>query len=84
VSARVNIDPDVARARARVAANARWARVVDRTSATQAMRDGQREKWARAVDPDGVLPADLRERLVDNKAAEHMARMRLARARKSA
>lgn len=66
---------------ARVAAHTRWAKEPDRTEATSAARRGLDEKWAREVDPLGVLPVEELERRVDSLRRAHMTRMALASAR---
>jgi hypothetical protein len=66
---------------ARLAAHTRWAMEPDRTQATSAARRGLDAKWAREVDPDGVLPPDELERRVDHLRRAHMTRMALASAR---
>lgn len=76
--------PAERRLRARLAANARWAKTDDRAAATQAARDGLTAKFEREVDPDGALDPRERARRVENARAAHMNRMRLARSRKTA
>jgi hypothetical protein len=66
---------------ARVAAHTRWAMEPDRTEATRAARQGLDAKWAREVDPNGVLPVEELERRVDSLRRAHMTRMALASAR---
>jgi hypothetical protein len=66
---------------ARIAAHTRWAKEPDRQQATSAARKGLDAKWAREVDPDGVLPGDELERRVDSLRRAHMTRMALASAR---
>ena len=75
--------PAQRRAAAQVAAHTRWANEEDRKAAMQPALRGQELRFAREVDPDGVLtPEELATRIENAKAA-HMARMRLARARKA-
>lgn len=66
---------------ARLAAHTRWAMEPDRTKATSPARKGLDAKWAREVDPDGVLTAGELARRVDNLRRAHMTRMALASAR---
>lgn len=66
---------------ARIAAHTRWAMEPDRQQATAPARKGLDAKWAREVDPAGVLPPDELERRVDNLRRAHMTRMALASAR---
>lgn len=60
---------------ARIAAAERWGRTVDRTAATAPARVGLRAKYAREVDPRGVMPPDELERRVDGLMEAHMLRM---------
>jgi hypothetical protein len=66
---------------ARIAAHTRWAGEPDRTAATAPARKGLDAKWAREVDPEGVLPPDEVARRVENLRQAHMTRMALASAR---
>ena len=66
---------------ARIAAHTRWAGEQDRTAATAPARKGLDAKWAREVDPDGVLAPDELARRVENLRQAHMTRMALASAR---
>jgi hypothetical protein len=63
---------------AQIAAADRWGRTTDRTAATAPARAGLRAKFAREVDPQGILPPDDVERLVDSRVRAHMLRMSLA------
>lgn len=64
---------------ARIAAAERWARVPDRTAATEPARRGLLARFEREVDPDGVL--DVVERL---RRAEQLRRAQLLRASRAA
>ena len=65
---------------AQIAAAERWGRTADRSAATAPARAGLRAKFAREVDPNGVLdPAEL-ERRVDHLVRAHMLRMSRAAA----
>jgi hypothetical protein len=66
---------------ARIAAHTRWAGEPDRSAATAPARKGLDAKWAREVDPDGVLAPDELARRVENLRQAHMTRMALASAR---
>jgi hypothetical protein len=67
---------------AQIAAAERWGRTPDRTAATAPARAGLRAKYAREVDPDGLLdPLEL-ERRVDHLMRAHM--LRMSRAAKAA
>lgn len=69
----MSLTPEQRKLRARLAAQARWARTEDRSAATRAARDALAAKWAASPDPEAAK-------------AEHMARMayRSSVARKSA
>ena len=71
--------PTQRRLRAQIAAHARWARVADRTAATEPARRAALGRFEREVDPDGVLSPAERQRRARNAQAEHMARMQYAR-----
>jgi hypothetical protein len=75
-------DPDDRVTIARIAAAERWGRSPDRTAATAPARAGLRAKFAREVDPDGVLDPRERERRVDSLVQAHM--LRMSRAAKQA
>lgn len=75
--------PAERRARAQLAANARWAKAADREQQTASARAGLRAKFERDVDPDARLTEQERARRVENAMKAHMAAMRLARARKA-
>ena len=60
---------------AQIAAAERWGRTPDRTAATAPARAGLRAKYAREVDPDGVLSPTELERRVDQLMKAHMLRM---------
>jgi hypothetical protein len=69
---------------AQIAAHTRWATTTDRTAATAPARAGFDARFARQVDPDGLLPPDeLATRIASAKAA-HFRRLALASARKRA
>ncbi len=69
---------------AQIAAAERWGRTPDRSAATAPARAGLRAKFAREVDPQGILdPAEV-ERRVDHLVRAHMLRMsRKAKASRS-
>jgi len=48
--------------RAKVAAHVRWAKTDDRADATAAARSAFADRFAREVDPDGVLTPEERAR----------------------
>jgi len=68
--------PNSPRTRARIAAYTRWARTPDATSATAPARRAFASRFEREVDPDRVLPADVRARMAE--AAKKAYYVRLA------
>jgi hypothetical protein len=77
VVAAAAMTPAQRRERARVAANARWARVADRQEATRTAREASRAEFYAEADAQGVTDPALRERMANNAWAAKMARMRL-------
>ena len=69
------------RARARIAANTRWAIEPDRAAATAAARAAQQRALEDKVDPDRQLTPDQRAKRVENARQAHMQRMALASAK---
>lgn len=81
------IDPEVAAKRARIAAQARWAKTsapADRTAATAAARAATLRRYEDQVDPDRIYSAEVRAKLVLVAQRARMAELQLARARKKA
>ena len=68
--------------RARIAANHRWAFAADRTAATAAARAAADARFASAVDPEGKLPPEERERRAASLRKSHYQRMALASVKK--
>jgi hypothetical protein len=87
---RRRVDPEVAHQRAKKAARARWARAGSRAAASEAGRVRLQQRWEDTVDPDGVLPADVRKRLAAAALRAEMTRIsalaqvKIARARAAA
>ena len=71
------VSREVASARGRMGAHTKWARTADRTAATAAMREGLRKRFAREVDPDGVLTDAERDVRVEHAFRAHMAALSL-------
>jgi hypothetical protein len=63
-------------ARAKLAANARWAKTKNRTVATQPARDALLRKFENQIDPAGTMHPDERVKRAENLKQEHLARMR--------
>jgi hypothetical protein len=73
--------------RGRVGAYRRWVRTEDRTAATLAARLAFLRRFETAVDPEGLLPPDERERRADFARRAYMAglsRRRIASRRRAA
>ena len=66
--------------RAQIAANTRWAVEPDRRAAVAPALAGQRQRFEKLVDPEGLLSPAERDRRVANARRAHMARMSLASA----
>ena len=62
--------------RARLAAYERWSRS-DPVAGTQAARAAFHDRFARQVDPDGVLPEDERLRRADSARRAYFSRLAL-------
>lgn len=73
-------DPLINQLRASLAANTRWAREKDRSAATLAARRGLEARFAREVDPDGVLEPELLAQRIAAAKKAHMSKMALASA----
>lgn len=56
----------------------RWSTVVDRTAATQPMRDGFNAKFEDEVDPERMLPADVRAKLAESARKAYYLRLSAA------
>lgn len=73
--------PSERRLRAQIAANSRWAKEPDRSAATAAARAGLDARFAREIDPDGVLAPDELAKRVDAARRAHFQRLALASAK---
>lgn len=73
-----NIDPEVARWRAKRAANARWSRAGSHEAASETGKRRVQRVWETKVDPDGVLPVDVRQKLAAAALRTEMSRISLA------
>jgi hypothetical protein len=87
---RRNVPKDVAVQRAKKAARARWARAGSRAAASEAGKVRMQRVWEAKVDPDNVLPEDVRRRLAAAALRAEMTRIsaiaqvKIARARAAA
>ena len=57
---KIGMSADLRRRRARIAAHASWATTSDRTARTAPGTKAFLERFERQVDPEGVLPAEVR------------------------
>jgi hypothetical protein len=64
--------PQQRRRRARIAAHASWARTPDRTLRTTPGTDAFLERFARQVDSDGSLPAEVRDVMARHARTAYM------------
>jgi hypothetical protein len=69
------------RLRAEMGAHAKWGRERNRSAATAKARAAFTEKLEREVDPEGVLPPELRASMAEHRRQLHMKRMSLAASR---
>jgi hypothetical protein len=69
--------------RARIAANIRWSRVIDRHAATAPGLRAISEKFEREADPAGLLSPSDRAKRAENLRKAHLARIRLKASRKA-
>jgi hypothetical protein len=73
--------PDERRIRAQFAAHARRWATADREAERERAGDRVLQRFAKEVDPDGVLSPDERYQRAENARNAHMLRMRLAASR---
>jgi hypothetical protein len=76
------VTPEQRRLRAKIAANARWARPMARADQAAAARTAMYNRLERQVDPAGTLPCDQRALLVRAAARRLSAELNAARVRK--
>lgn len=67
--------------RARLAAHVSWANTEDRTARTAAARKAALDRFARQVDPNGVLPPEERAKRAANARKAYFTRLALLSAR---
>jgi hypothetical protein len=75
------VTSDERRLRAELGAHARWGRERNRSAATAKARQAFLAKLETEVDPEGILPPELRASMVEHRRQEHMKRMALAASR---
>lgn len=67
--------------RARIAAHCRWSKCADPVAATEPARKAFADRFAREVDPAGVLPPEERARRAEHAKSAHFLRLALASAK---
>ena len=65
----------------RIGGYAKYAKTDDWTAATAAARKAERDRYDKLVDPDGVLPPEIRRKKAEAARREHYSRMGLASAK---
>ena len=66
---------------AQIAAHESWARTADRSARTAPARRAMMARFEKLVDPDGVYPEDVRERMAESARKAHYRRMALKSAK---
>jgi hypothetical protein len=61
--------------RAKIAAHTSWANTVDRAARTAAARKAANDRFAKQVDPDGVLTPEERARRADSARRAYYSRL---------
>jgi hypothetical protein len=72
----LSLSPGQRTERAKIAANARWGREIDRLAATKPGRDAAWQKLLHEADPEGILSESERLKRAKNLQQEQMARIR--------
>lgn len=80
-----SLTPSERSMRARAASHASWAKCPDRSARTAAARAARDRQFEQAVDPDGVLSEEERQRRAESARRQHMVTMglRSAQARRA-
>ncbi|RSM60500.1 hypothetical protein DMH03_17225 [Amycolatopsis sp. WAC 01376] len=88
MAASTNLTPKQRVLRAKIAANATWAREPDRVGRMEKVRNAAECRFEKLVDPDGILSPEERARRAANARRSHMQSLALksaqARAKRSA
>ena len=66
---------------AQVAAHESWAKTADRSARTAPARKAMLARFEKLVDPDGVYPDDVREKMAESARKAHYRRMALKSAK---
>ena len=67
--------------RAKMAAHVSWANTEDRAARTAAARKAAHDRFAKQVDPEGVLPPEERAKRAENARKAHFSRLAMLSAR---
>lgn len=67
--------------RAKLAAHVSWANTEDRAARTAAARKAAHDRFAKQVDPEGVLPPEERAKRAENARKAHFSRLAMLSAR---
>jgi hypothetical protein len=70
-----NLSPEEKSLIGKLGAETLWSKTVDRTALTQPARDAVFQRFRDQVDPNRILPADVRERLAHHAQRAHMHRL---------
>lgn len=68
----MGLTPEQRRRRARIAAHASWAKTSDRAARTTAGTKAFLDRFERQVDPDGVLPEEIRAAMAKHARTAYM------------
>ncbi|WP_460407456.1 hypothetical protein [Actinophytocola sediminis] len=80
MAASTNMTPEQRTLRARIAAHTQWANESNRTARTAAARKAAADRFEKQVDPDGVLPPEVRRQRAESARKAHFCRMAAASA----
>ncbi|OCB21833.1 hypothetical protein A5674_27060 [Mycobacterium malmoense] len=63
--------------RSQIGAHESWARTADRPGRTRKARQAAWDRFEKLVDPEGILPPDVRAKMAENARTAHFQRMAL-------
>jgi hypothetical protein len=78
---RIGASPSERSTLASIASHESWARTPDRATRTAPARAAMMAKFEREVDPDGVLPPDVRAKMAANARSAYYKRLALKSAK---
>jgi hypothetical protein len=81
MAAATNMTPEQRTLRAQIAAHTQWANESNRTARTAAARKAAADRFEKQVDPDGVLPIEVRQQRAESASKAHFRRMAAASAK---